>query len=78
MLKIPKIQIWMQLRINTSQLKTNALVMYHLITRTIIYAIPYHFHDYNHGWMIIILKDCAIMIIDFCNIKLNNSHVSNE
>jgi hypothetical protein len=40
----------------------------------VVYVIPYHFHDQNHGWMITILKDYVIMVVEFCNIKLNNNH----
>lgn len=49
----------------------------HFITTMIliVYTISYHFHNYNHKWMIIILENHAIMVFDLiCNIKSNNSH----
>ncbi len=52
---------------------TNMIVVVYGIM-VIIYAISYHFHDYNHGWIIMILKDHVIMVIKFWNIKLNNNH----
>jgi hypothetical protein len=37
----------------------------------VVYAIPYPFHNYSHGWTIMILEDCAIMIVKICSIKSN-------
>jgi hypothetical protein len=39
----------------------------------VIHVIAYKFHDYNHGWMITITKFHMIMVVEFCNIKFNNS-----
>jgi low affinity Fe/Cu permease len=51
---------------------TMIIVVYAIMV--IIYAISYYFHDYSYGWIIMILKDHVIMVIKFCNIKLNNNH----
>jgi hypothetical protein len=51
-------------------------LLHHLVTTMIIviYVIPYHFHNYNHGWIITILGHHAIMVVKFCNIKSNKCH----
>jgi hypothetical protein len=35
----------------------------------VIYAILYHLHNYNNGWMIIIIEDHVIRVIEFYNIS---------
>ncbi len=36
----------------------------------VVYTIPHHFHAYSHGWVIMISKDYAMMIIKICNVTM--------
>jgi hypothetical protein len=48
------------------------MIIIFYVTKLIIYAIPYHFYDYNDGWLIMISKDHVIMVIKF--LIENNSY----